>query len=86
MFDFPVETAIAKLNALLQHNGPDSALGVELVVVMKILKLESGLSDCPLLYNYDVYTPLATAPQVISLWEKMDRFDIEVELVCKTLK
>ncbi len=50
------------------------------------MQIKIGVPNCPLDYDYKVWGPLATDSWVKSLWEKIDDFNINVELNYTVIK
>ena len=61
------ETASATLNSFLQHYNTDSALGITLSTTLENLQLKLGVQGCPLHYDYDTWSILATDSWIKSL-------------------
>ena len=74
------EATAASLNLFLQHYGTNTSLGTYLKTSIKNLQLELGVTSCPFKYNYGVWSRLATDSWVKSLRERIDRFDLSLEL------
>ena len=75
-----VEATIASINALLQHYGAPTNLGVTLQASIEALQLKLGVPDNPFKYPFDVWGDLATDSWVKSLWERIDNYDIALKL------
>ena len=74
------EATAASLNLFLQHYGTDTSLGTYLTTTIENLQLELGVTGCPFQYDYGVWSGLATDSWVKSLWERIDNFDLSLEL------
>ena len=61
------ETASATLNSFLQHYNTNSALGITLSVTLENLQLKLGVQGCPLHYDYNTWSVLATESWIESL-------------------
>ena len=79
------EATTASLNSFLQHYGTETAIGTYLTASLENLQLELGVSGCPLNYDYDVWGKLATDSWVKSLWERVCRFKIKLDIEYKKL-
>ena len=55
-----VETTVAQINCLLQHYGTTTALETILTAAIKHLQVEILVTGCPLSYDYNKYSCLAT--------------------------
>ena len=75
-----VEATIASINALLQHYGAPTNLGITLQASIEALQLELGVPDNPFQYPFEIWGELATDSWVKSLWERIDSYDIALEL------
>ena len=78
--DLTAATAAATINSFLQHYQVDSALGLTLTATLENLQLELGVRDCPLRYDYKIWSPLATNTWVKALWEKIDHYRLEIDI------
>ena len=79
------EATAASLNLFLQHYGTDTSLGTYLTTTIENLQLELGVTGCPFQYDYSVWNGLATDSWIKSLWERIDKFDLFLELDYNTL-
>ena len=80
------EATAASLNLFLQHYGTDTSLGTYLTTSIENLQLELGVTGYPFQYDYGVWSRLATDSWVKSLWERIDKFDLSLELDYNTLE
>ena len=69
LHSLPVETTVAQINCLLQHYDTTTALGTTLTAAIEYLQVEIGVTGCPLLYDYNKYSCLATDMWTKSLWK-----------------
>ena len=81
LFNLMTKKAVVNLNAFLQHYNPDSAIGITLTTTLENLQLKLGVRKCPLLYDYDIWSGLATDSWIKSLWEKVDKLSIAVDMI-----
>ena len=75
-----VDATAASLNLFLQHYGTDTLLGTYLTTLIENLQLELGVIGCLFAYGNNVWNGLATDSWVKSLWERIDKFDLSLEL------
>jgi hypothetical protein len=75
-----VECLVAQLTKLLIHYGCRSGLGIQMQVSMEILLTKLGLSLQPLQESFVTYEKWVTNTWLKSIWEKVDRFDITIEI------
>jgi hypothetical protein len=75
-----VECLVAQITKLLIHYGCHSGLGLEMSVSMELLITELGVSAQPLCKSFLNYGSWVTHTWLRSLWEKVDKFDITVEI------
>jgi hypothetical protein len=75
-----VDCLVAQLTKLLIHYGCCSGLGLEMSVSMALLITELGISTQPLYESFLKYSSWVTHTWLLSLWEKVDKFDITVEI------
>jgi hypothetical protein len=75
-----VECLVAQLTKLLVHYGCRSGLGIQMQVSMEILLTQLGLSPQPLQESFVTYEKWVTNTWLKSVWEKVDRFDITIEI------
>ena len=80
LFNTGMEATMASINALLQHYGAPTNLGVTLQASIEALQLKLGVPDNPFKYPFEVWGELATDSWVKSLWERIDSYNIEPEL------
>ena len=76
-----METTATTLNSFLQHYNTDLAAGITLATTIENLQLELGVAKSPLLYDYDTWSGLATNSWIKSLWKKMDKLRIDIDLI-----
>jgi hypothetical protein len=75
-----VEWLVAKITKLLFHYGYRSSLGLKMSVLMELLITELGISAQPLCKSFLKYGSWVNHTWLQSLWEKVDKFDIMVEI------
>jgi hypothetical protein len=75
-----VECLIAQLTKLLVHYGCRSGLGIQMQVSMETLLIELGLSTQPLQESFVTFGKWVTNTWLKSIWEKVDRFNITIEI------
>ncbi len=63
-----------------QHYGNPTGLGKHQQVSMELLIVEAGVSPQPLLESYTWYSKWVTYSWLKSLWEKLDLFQVKVEI------
>ena len=80
-----IKATAASLNAFLQHYETDTSIGIYLTASIENLQLEMGVAGWPFDYNYETWHELATDSWVKSLWERIQKFDLSVEIDYKTL-
>ena len=81
LFDLTTETTAATLISFLQHYNTDLAVGITLTTTIENLQLELGVKKIPLLYDYNRRSGLATNSWIKSLWEKVDKLGIDINLI-----
>jgi hypothetical protein len=74
------ECLVAQITKLLIHYGCRSGLGLEMSVSMELLIPELGIATQPLCESFLKYGSWVTHTWLRSLWEKVDKFDIMVEI------
>jgi hypothetical protein len=75
-----VECLIAQLTKLMVHYGCRSGGGLQLQVSMEMMIIELGLLLQPLQESFCMYGKWVTNTWLKSVWEKVDRFNIKVEI------
>jgi hypothetical protein len=75
-----VECLIAQLTKLLMHYGCRSGLGIQMQVSMETLLIKLGLSTRLLQESFATYGKWVTNTWLKSIWEKVDRFNITIEI------
>ena len=80
LHSLPVEATVGSINAFLQHYGTETPLGLYLKASLENLQLDLGVSRCPLEYDYDIWSGLATNSWVKALWERIHKFKIKIDL------
>ena len=85
LYNLVIETITENLNLLLQHYNTDSVLGITITTTLDNLQFELGIRGCPLNYDYDTWSGLATNSWIKSLWEKVDKLGIKLELEYKSI-
>ena len=81
LFDLATETTAVTLNSFIQHYSMDSTVGITLTSTMENFQLQQRVAKCPLLYNYETWSGLATNSWIKSLWEKVDKLGIDIDLM-----
>ena len=71
LHSLPAETTVAQINCLLHRYGTTTALKKTLTAATKHLQVKIGVTGCPLLYDYNEYSCLATNTWTKTLWEKI---------------
>ena len=79
------EATTESINMFLQHYGTESTLGVFLTATIENLQLELGVTGCPFTYEYSIWNGLATESWVKSLWERLQHFNIDMQIDYKVL-
>ncbi len=75
-----MECLVAQITKLLIHYGCRSGLGLKMSVLMELLITEVGISAQPLCQPFLKYGTWVTHTWWQSLWEKVDKFAITVEI------
>ena len=75
-----VETAVAQCNKLMMHYGCKSAVGMQMQVSVELMICELGLSFQPFLEDYEKCESWVTRSWLKTVWEKADRFRIQIKL------
>ncbi len=75
-----VECFLAQITKLLVHYGCRLGIGLQMAVSMELLTTELGVSSHPLAESFLKYGKWVTHSWLRSLWEKVDKFDIIVEI------
>ena len=75
-----VECFASQINKLLTHYGCKNAIGLELQVSVELFAIELGISTQPFQESYLRYNKLVTQTWVKLIWEKADRFKVEIIL------
>jgi hypothetical protein len=75
-----VECLLVQITKLLIHYGCHLRIGLEMSVLMELLITELGLSSQPLCKLFRKYGTWVTHTWLYSLWEKVDKFNITVEI------
>ncbi len=75
-----VKCLVAQITKLLVHYGSFSGIGLEMLVSMKLLITELGMSSQPLCKSFWKYSTWVTHTWLCSSWEKVDKFNITVEI------
>jgi hypothetical protein len=76
-----VECLAAQITKLLIHYGCRSGLGLKMSVSIELLITELGISAQPLCESFLKYGNWVTHTWLRSLWEKVNKFDIMVEML-----
>ena len=74
-----IECLIAQLNKLLMHYGCTSNNGLKLKISLESMICEMGISEQPLQEDYNAFESWITHSLLKTLWEKCDRFNIDVQ-------
>ena len=75
-----VECLIEQVTKVLIHYGNQSGLGLELQTSMELMIIELGISEQPLGESYLHYGKWVTHCWLKSVWEKVDKFHINITL------
>ncbi len=75
-----MECLVAQITKLLIHYGCHSGLGLEMSVSIELLITELDISAQPLCKSFLKYGSWVTHTWLRSLWEKVDKFEIMVEI------
>ena len=75
-----VEILVEQLSKLLIHYGCITSLGLKMQLSLELLTLEMGIPRQPLQESYKRYGPWNTDGWFKSIWDKVDRFGITVEV------
>ncbi len=75
-----VECLIAQLTKLMVHYGCRSGVGLQLQVSMEMMIIKLGLSLQPPQESSCTYGKWVTNTWLKLVWEKVDRFNIKVEI------
>lgn len=75
-----VECLVEQANKLLMHYGCQSSVGLKMQMSIELLIVEMGISLQPLQESYAKYGEWITHSWFKSVWEKLDKFKIVVEL------
>jgi hypothetical protein len=75
-----VKCLVAQITKLLVHYRCQSGIGIKMQVSMELLLMESGISVQPLQESYVRYGKWITGTWLKSIWEKVDKFRIRVEI------
>ncbi len=75
-----VKCLIAQITKLLVHYGCQSSLGIQMQVTMELLLTELGILAQPLQESFVRYGKWITGTWLKSIWEKVDKFRITVEI------
>ena len=86
LFSLPLEATISSLNLLLQHYQTSGALGTTITTALENLQVELGVQDCPLKYDYEIWSGLATTSWIKDIWERVWHYKIELHLDYKKLE
>ena len=81
LFGLTAETTAATLNSFLHHYNMGSAVRITLTTTLENLQPELGVTKYPLLYDYDTWSEVATNSWIKSLWEKVDKLRIGMNLI-----
>ena len=81
LFHLMMETTAATLNIFLQHYNMDSAVGITPTTSPENLQPELGVAKFPIVYDYDTWSGLAIDSWIKSVWEKVDKLGIDVNLI-----
>jgi hypothetical protein len=81
-----VECFVAQINKLLTHYGSSTGLGIHMQMSMELLITEAGVSLQPLSIPFNRCKGWVTHCWLKSLWEKVDRFLVRIEIMELPLK
>jgi hypothetical protein len=77
---------VAQLTKLLVHYGCRLGLGIQMSVTMEVLLTKLGMSPQPLQASYADYGKWVTNTWLKSVWEKVYKFNITVEIALLPIK
>ena len=80
LYNIATKTIAATINSFLQHYNMSTSIGVTLQACLENLQLELGVPDNPLLYNFSIWSVLATDSWIKSLWEKIQAYKIDINM------
>ena len=75
-----VKSLVEQLNKLLMHYEYRTNVGLKMQLLLELLTMEMGISSQPLQESYKRCGPWITAGWFKSVWEKLDMFEITVEV------
>jgi len=75
-----VECCIAQLNKLLTNYGCNSGIGIHLQTSMELMIVEGGVSTQILSQHFQQYSKWVTNSWLKLVWEKVDLFNLKVEI------
>jgi hypothetical protein len=75
-----VECLVVQITKLIVHSGCRSGLGIQVSITMELLLTELGLWTQPLQESFISYGKWVTNTWLKSVWEKVDTFNIMVEV------
>jgi hypothetical protein len=75
-----VECLVVQITKILIHYGSCLGIGLEMSISMELLMTELGLSSQPLCILFWKYGTWVTHTWLHSLWEKVDKFNITMEI------
>ena len=80
LYNRTTEKIVANLNSFLQHYNTVSSLWIMLTTTLKNLQLELGVRKYPLLYDYNTLSGLVTNSWIKSLWGKVNKLGIDIDV------
>ena len=86
LYNLTTKTKATTLNAFLQHFRTKTPLSITLQATLENLQMVLGVAGCPFDYNYDKRGECATPRWVKSLWKKIWKLGLEVDIDYKPLK
>jgi hypothetical protein len=75
-----IKCLVAQITKLLVHYRCQSGIGIKMQVSMELLLMELGISAQPQKESYVQYGKWITGTWLNSIWEKVDKFRIAVEI------
>jgi hypothetical protein len=73
-----IESTIECINKMMTHVGAKSMVGTQYQMSLELLILELGLTDQPLLLDYEKYKDWVTYCNWTEMWSRMLRFDFKL--------
>ena len=86
LYCLEVEQTVGWMNMILQHYGVPTTLGLKCMASLECLQLEIGAIGCPLAEPYNILGPLCTHSWWKAVWERTQRYNIQLLLDYPTLR